>query len=472
MRWKIAVSLGLLVAAAPGAWAQSAACPGPEPESPGIGGIEIDNGKLMASVLWPAETSPRLEASLEVLDRAGTTVASQIVTPVADEVVAYTLTTDPDFFEDHGYWYTLRLAEAGGKPLAPEAPVLVSFCPPSAGCLYQVVSGAGSDGLAMTGELFELLEELAAGGSQDLLGDALALRPDLEFQIYWLADQHLRLAASKPGSGCVCRWQAEFELSPEEQVISYDLGPTPPEQENPDWVLFSSLGAGANHLGVGQMLAGGQQSLPATSFGKVGLHLRCTAVTAWTAVAWGRLSLSVPTLAPCSSACKGASVTVSAAAQSRTAGNAWATLAHGAFSSTSSEVNLFLDQQPQPSLTAQAATTVDREPGDLEETMLSSDSGLKDGEWLFPGGDATAALLSQRELEICLQAFGGASKCHGEFPRPAGDSGPWAYGCAGSESTATLFGEAACAEEPEAEATLQSAPPYSLNGLLIVPWKP
>lgn len=460
----------LLAVAVPAALGKQPVCAGPGAGST-VDRARIVDDDLVVEVRWSEKLSPGLVATIEVLDRDGVVAASKTVNAEAGETVAYPVTQGRTFFDQHGYWYAVRVAGAGGTLLTPETPVLVSFCRAEENCVYSVVDGVGADSVAMEDELARLLDELADRGSKDLLSDALRARPDLDYAVYWVADQLDRLGIDK-GGACPCVWTVAYSQDPAKRSLARQTD-DPASQGGPDWETVERLGPGTNFYLAGQVLGGPKRTLSATAEAGVRLYLRCRSVSGWTPVAWAGGVVRVPALAPCDRACADAEIAVTTTARTRTAANAWGTDHHGAYGSASTTASFFLNDQPDPALTLAAQAEADRPPGDDAQETVTGSPPDATGEWLVPGGDASAGYEVGGTVEICLQEYGPATACQGSFPRDPGADVPWAYGCAALATGATLVGEASCALERTRRASLQRIDiANTQDGLVIVPWNP
>ena len=469
--WKIVLFAGTFLGGVVPNPTPASICAGPQAFASGIQAIAIVDGNLVVEMRWSSLIPVGTTATIEVLDRGSAVVASQGVLALPGEITDHSLSLDQTFFERHGYWYEVQVLGSGGLPLAPPAPALVSFCPQGSGCTYSVVEGVATEAVAMGKELFDVLDGLEATGSADLLQDALMLRPDLDHQIYWVADQLDRLQRIPFAPDCACLWYTEYELTPEDQSFSYISGSTPPDLDYPDWEEFSTEGAGANFQRAGQLLGGPARELSSSVQGRAGLHLRCRSAPSWTPLMWAGVPVAMPTLVPCQRSCWDATVRITATAESITAANAAATEDDGGRSTTSAVVDLFLNDLPLPVLTASALAEADRQPGDPSMALVGDTSGVQKGEWWMLGGRASATLQGEGRVEICLQENAAATDCTGSYPRPDHDDGPWAYGCASVSSSADLVGIASCALWPIQRVSLW--PGLFLRAdLLILPWKP
>ncbi len=439
-----------------------------------VGEPRVEDGALYVSLHWPLETSPSLEASIEVLDRGGAVVASAAVAAQPGREVAYGLTEDADFFQHHGYWYTFRLVDSKGELLAPEVSGLVTFCQGWESCTYRMIEGVGGDAVGMSTELFGLIDDLESRGSRDLLNDALAARPDLDFEIYWVADQIGRLQAEDPGPDCVCMWFTDLEFIPPKSVPYSAVGVPRSDFEKPDWQEVALTGPGAALRLAGQMLGGAPRTLSTSASGWAGLHLRCRSAVDWKSVEWAGLDLLMPSLDPCASACPDAKITVSAKAYGVAVANAWGTADHGALGHASATAEFFMGGSVVPVFTASVESEVNRPPGALGSSYLVHDSGPRTGGEVVWKRDATAAFSAFGKVEACLFTSGAAEECRDPFVRPLDDMGSWAYGCTKLTTSATLVGEASCALEPTQTVELKpkSDGGGTEDGVLIVPWRP
>ncbi len=443
--------------------------------SPGparIDGTWVETGSLFVSVSWSEGPLPDSPVKLEVLDRKRVVVAYQEIEPSPGKTSFHQLTEDPDFFQIHGYWFTIRLADNLGEVVAPPVPILISLCSEEESCLYSVVEGVGSDTVAMGSELFDLLEEQSALGVGDLLNAALIQRPDLKHQIYWVGDQFHHLQASNPEAECTCLWQTEFERTPEYSTSFPERGNTPVGELHPDWETLVVEGAGAI-VGMGsQILGGPPRTLLGSGEARLGLHLRCIRISDWIPTNWSGLPLNLPVFQPCEASCPDAHVGGTASAQSKATAIALTAPAHGARSGASSSTAFFLNEQTTPAFTTLATVEVNRLGGDTTATFVVDYPPLEFRLWSTPGRDGTAAFTTQGQLDVCLSAFGSAGRCAGSFPRSLSTGRPWAFGCTASATEATLEGNASCTQWSGKTSTLGSPRLYSQGGLVILPWRP
>ncbi|MCB1035580.1 MAG: hypothetical protein KDD47_17290 [Acidobacteria bacterium] len=454
---------------------QSPVCEGEGGEAApaAISAVFVREEKLVLSVSWSQGAALRRPVTLEVLDRRRTVVASRTVEMLPGQHVAYEMTAGQSFFEAHGYWFTARVLDPAGKLLGKQVPALVTFCEPSAGCVYEVVEGVGSQTLAAGSELHQLLEQLVDQGSRDLLHEAISAAPHLDHQIYWLASQLQHLVYPLAGAECTCLWQTEYLLNPTAQGQAYSFGEALPEMDGPDWEVSSLDGPGSNFLLAAQLLGGELGGLDVDTDARLALHLQCFKIASWAFASWAGMAISVPVLAPCLKGCTVASITISAQAESRVSASALASPANGALAAASATAELFLNDQPAAALFAAGSAQVDRLPGDEELASAQQDSGLMEDSWTFPGGFASATFVAQGSLEICLDLDDSATGClGGSFSRPADDSGPWAYGCAASNTAVSMTGTASCAMASTQEASFWTSDGPPLDGLLILPWRP
>ncbi|MCP3958132.1 MAG: hypothetical protein GY719_09790 [bacterium] len=489
--WRYFLLPGALLAVIPTALGQPHTCSTADSDSTSVKRVAIENDDLVVDVLWSSKIPSGTMGTIQVLDRVDRIAVSSTVQAEPGRIVSHPMTVGPAFFVEYGYWFSVRVVALGDSFPTSDFPFLASPCSLAEGCDYSVVEGIGADTVTMDAELSGLLDALEASGSQDLLNDALRARPDLQLQIYWVADQIARLQAGTDTSDCVCLWNASFDLNPASQGSSTDSGPIELAQTNPDWEMMLIQGPGANFYLAGQILGGASQTRSATVGARAGLHLRCWSTLSGDGVgpggsegtpigvAAGRATVAeassgyLPKLVPCDLPCADAEIDVTASARSQVAANAWSTAHHGAKSVAFAAAELFLDEQSGPAFTALATVTADRPPGDPAQDPLQDSPDASSGQWLVPGSDASATFVSQGLVEVCLAAYGSAMDCPASFSESTGDNGPWAYGCAVATSTARLVGEASCALEPRREVSLwQVDIANTQDGLVIVPWNP
>ncbi|MCB1033554.1 MAG: hypothetical protein KDD47_06945 [Acidobacteria bacterium] len=478
--WSSVLLVGMLVAtcwvttskASPPPLGQLSVCGSGDAAAPSIERAYVEGDSLFIGVWWPDQWPASASALLEISDRDGAAVAREVVVGEEGRLVAYPVTRDASFFETEGYWFEAQVLDALGQPLSAPIPVLVTLCGAGEGCTYRVVERVGSDGLAMEEELSQLLDDLRARGSLDLLGDALRIRPDLEHQIYWVGDQISRLIPSATPLECACFWHTAYELEPSDQEFEKNKGGSSWGQPLPDWEQLTFRGPGPNDFIAAQIL-GGDAMAPSVSTGAgLDLHLRCNGVTSWVQVSWGGVPLKFPIVRPCSAGCTDAQVAVAARAQSWVGANALASADRWVRSRSRAFAELYLDDPLVPVLTAEASTGVEREPGDKTLDLAQKDSGLLAGKWVLPGSDGAITFVALGELELCQEDEAASEACAGEFVRPEDDSGPWAFGCAASSSAVTLTGTASCATSPvEASVAFEERQP-PVDGLVVLPWKP
>ncbi|MEM7583330.1 MAG: hypothetical protein AAF560_08125 [Acidobacteriota bacterium] len=444
----------------------------PPEDAPRLGEPTIEAGRLLISVLWPQEVSTPY-ATLEVVDGDGAVAGSTQVSAEPGGEVTYAVTQNLDFIARHGYSYRVRLVDFQGVELAPDVGALVALCPSSEGCRYRMVEGVAADAVSMSSELFELLEYLEAVGSTDLLADALVLRPELDFEIYWVADQIAQQQEGGEGEECICSWIADLEVAPSGSSEQDLVGEAPAPGALPDWREYRLTGPGANLRLAAQMLGGRKRSMTASGGGRAGLHLRCRSTVGWTPVVWAGLELRVPRLDPCSRACPDTLIVGSAWATSSVRANAVTSASHGAQGRARVSVEYFEDDGRDPVFTAAADVELARSPGDPRERTAYRDSGLPSAERVVWGRDASARLSVTGEVETCL-AVGSAEPCPEDYQRPLFDDGSWAFAQARAASRAELVGQASCAQVPVQQVTLrqQLKGTGSKDGALIVPWRP
>ncbi|MEM6797455.1 MAG: hypothetical protein AAF725_26030, partial [Acidobacteriota bacterium] len=442
------------------------------PAGPQLSEPKIEGERMVLSVAWP-HGLPATTARLELWTADGAVrISSQWVASDAGSVSSHPMTRDLDFVADHGYRYSARLTDASGTSRVDERGVLISPCPGSQACAYRVVEGVESSAIAMSRELFELLDLLSAAGSSDLLGDALAVRPDLNFEVSWVADQIARGPDDPPGD-CVCRWFAEVELDPEALEGSTLESPMNSPWPTPDWRESRFIGPGANLAVATQRLGGAAQSIALAGSGYAGLHLRCSAVAGWTPLTGSSPAAALPTLTPCEQNCSDATVTFSGWGFANVLANALSAPYASALSRSTALAELSFNGQAQFVAAAEAERVVS--PGQILRDLSgeSDDSGLLAAEQEILGQGATVELRAAVEIETCL-ILGSLEDCPGIYLRPSDDLGGWAYAQAKARTRAEIVGEASCASPPTGEVTLrtQIEDPGSKDGLLLVPWRP
>ncbi|MEM8995391.1 MAG: hypothetical protein AAGF23_11430, partial [Acidobacteriota bacterium] len=330
--------------------------PEPQPDDSPRLAPSIGDGRVVVSVLWPEDASLET-ATLVLADPAGAPVSSVPVMPEGGAEVAYTVAHDLDFVAGRGYRYRAQLVDGRGQPLAEPAAMLVGLCPSPEGCTYRSIDGVDGDAIIMGRELFELLEDLEAIGSADVLGDAFFVRPDLAFQIYWLADQIFRaLGDGRAGDECVCTWVAEFRLEQPERTDLETEAPPSVIGEQSDWLERRVVGPGANLRSGAQLLGGDRRTITKSGESRAGLHLRCYRILGWSPASWAGLDLQVPQLEPCERMCPDASITRSGEFWVSVGAKALATDLDGARGYGSASISSFLDDSPEPewTLTAEA----------------------------------------------------------------------------------------------------------------------
>ncbi len=439
-----------------------------------VGEPKVDDGVLYVSLLWSPEISPSESVTIEVLDRTDTVVAASVVEAQPGEEVSYPLTEDAVFFEDHGYWYTFRVVDPQGQLLAPTMSGLVTFCRSWEPCVYRIVEGVGGDTVSLSTELAELMDDLEQGGSSDLLGDALGIRPDLDFEVHWVAAQIAHLQTEDMGTECACQWFADLELIPPDLVRHEAGGEAPSEDMAPDWEEKALTGPGATLSLAGQILGGSKQELTKGGSEQAGIHLRCRTAATWTPVGWKGIDVSMPTLVPCEKPCPDARVSVSAWAESVAVANAFATLNDGARGYAQAVAEFFMGESLTPIFTASAEVEVDRPPGNPDRNYLGHTSGRRTGGGVAWKRDLNAGFSAVGQVETCLATGQSAGSCRDVYPRPADDQGSWAHSCAKSTTSAVFIGEAACALLPQQKFELNPVRPTGLtkDGVLIKPWRP
>ena len=404
--WRYLLLSGALLAVAPTALGELSSCANDSGPT-AVKRVAIDNGDLVIDILWSSTIPPGTLVMLQILNRVDDIVASDIVQAAPGSIVSYPLPLSPLFFAENGYWFKVRLAGPNASFQALDFPFLVKPCSPTEGCDYSVVEGIGTDTLTMDAELFRLLDELEASGSQDLLNDALEARPNLGLGIYWVADQITRLQAGTDTSECVCDWNASYDLNRPSPHSYYENSPSGPSQEHPDWEMSFFFDPGASFFTAGQILRGPKQTWSVSGGAQLGLHLRCRSILGGDkggsggpgtpGGAGGETGVSssdLPVLVPCNSPCADAEIDITASAQSRALANAWSTTHHGARGAASASAGLFLHQQSSPSLTTVAAATADRPPGGSGPGHV----GRLPGHQLWP----MAGFGIRRQCDLCV----------------------------------------------------------------------
>ncbi len=274
----------------------------PDPEMALIFGVAADGTDLRFSIDWENDPALPETVDVELRDRNGNLVAQQAATPRADDVTTEILPSALAGFIAHGLEYRIEL----GAGVAQPHPFRVSLdCPLGQDCVFEIDSNVSAQAIVVDPALASVLEALAAAGSPDLLGEALALNPHLTGQIASLALQLRELDSEVgiPVGDCSCMWMIQLIRTPEIEL-----------RDQPDDDVIETrgtLGMGASHQRVAQAERGG---IHTTTNGTTVLksYLDCSSLAHWIPDAIvvelkeSSENVDQPVLKACTDTCSGA----------------------------------------------------------------------------------------------------------------------------------------------------------------------
>ncbi len=266
---------------------------------------------LAVTVQWSRASSLPALAEVRATDALGQIVGAQLVAPIPNQRVKIKLPGALAGAVAAGFQFQVEILEPGLGSLAAVHYLRVFIdCSLTTGCVYRTADGVRGGAVVTSIALMEVLDGLEEAGSSDLLGDALALAPELRGEIFTLAEQLADLDDQVSLDGCNCRWDGATETTREARRDLDDQGGQAPGADHPDWEIGGEAGPGAGYVAGAQMVDDGPVDLELGGDSELILELSCWSIAGWSAETLDmdlpgneQLEIRFPKASPCELGC-------------------------------------------------------------------------------------------------------------------------------------------------------------------------